>query len=825
MADFTLVQTNFTAGEVSPRMLGRVDVERYKNGAQEIYNCLPLIHGGCKSTQMLRYNGDAKNADRVCRLIRFEFSKTEANILEFGHQYIRFWNQDRSQVMDSGSPYEITTVYDETELFEIEYIGGADTIFLFHESHPIQRLRRFGDTNWVIDEAPFDPAPFTEQGHTISETLTLSAATVGTGRTFTAGAAAFLEADVGRRIVANGGVALITGYTSTTVVTCTIETAFEATSFAADAWTITGTPQAVLTPSANGTVGESITLELATGTIYGDRLSINDNAYDSGASSPPTFDFQTTLTHGFSVTDIVQIEGMLPEAWNGTYEVVALANYLSGGDDFQVNGAPDPGAYTRLGTVRQVTASASVDGFRSVDVGSFININGGLIEITGVTSASQIDGTIRQAMTSDVGAQAGAWVLKQSVWNSTNGYPRCGCFFQQRLVVGGSPAFPHTIALSRVGEYLTFELGLLDDDAFMYTLDATEFDPILHLIKIKSNIVALTSGKEFTLTGGIEAPITPSNVQVGDPTDFGCNDVRPARVANELVFVNRTGKKMRALGYRFEADTFTSPDLTKLSEHITGDGLSDMTYQQEPESIIWALRADGALVTLSIDRDEGVVAWARQLTATGHAFESVEAIPNDNGVDEVWVSVKRVINGSTVRTIESFDVEAPYGLESAISGTDGSGVTTITGLDHLEGETVDVVADGVILDQEVVASGQITIERAALAWFVGLPRRGYIKTLNPEVITQLGSAQGNNIRIANTTLRMLESTCADINGQYVDFRTFGSGLLDQAPPTFTGDIDVSNLGWYVNAFNTIAQPNALPFHVLAVIMKLEANQS
>ncbi len=809
MAKATIVQTNFTAGEVSPRMLGRVDVERYKNGVAEMYNMLPLIHGGAKNTPMRRYNGDAKYSNRTCRLIRFEFSKTEANMLEFGHQYIRFWNQDRSQVMDGGSPYEITTVYDEAELFDIEYIGGADTVFLFHENHPVQRLRRFANDDWVIDDAPFAPQPFSEQGLTPAQTLSLSLATVGSGRTFTAGGATFLESDVGRTISSGGGVALITGYTSTTVVTCTISTAFDSTSIAASAWTIEDTPQAVCTPSKNGAIGETIILALSTGIVYGTEQSIDSSSWSANVTT-----YTLVSNHGWSAGNIVRLQGNVPLVHNGTYEI----DNVPASDEIDVISA-DPGTLTTKGTAQLVTPSTSTNGWRSGDVGSFVQINGGLIEITAYTNATSVTGIVRQAMTSAVGAQAGAWVLNQPIWNSTNGYPRTGAFFQQRLVVGGSPAFPHTIAASRTGEYLNFELGTNDDEAFLYTLDVAEYDPILHLKRIKNQLIALTSGNEFTLTGGVEAPMTPTNVQVDDPSDYGSNGVRPVRVGNELVFVNRTGKKLRAMGYQFQRDAFESPDLTKLSEHITGDGITDMAYQQEPESIIWAVRSDGAMVTLSIDRDEGVVAWARQLPATGHSFESVEAIPNDSGIDEAWC----VVNTGSNRYIESFDADAPYGLASAISGTSGSGTATITGLDHLDGETVDVVADGVVMNQAVVASGQITLARNAFAWFVGLPQRGYIKTLNPEIITQAGSAQGNNIRIFHTTLRCLESVAAIINNQYKDLRQFGSSLLDQAPPTFTGDIDVANLGWFKNGYNTIEQANALPLHLLAIIMQMTVN--
>jgi hypothetical protein len=422
-------------------------------------------------------------------------------------------------------------------------------------------------------------------------------------------------------------------------------------------------------------------------------------------------------------------------------------------------------------------------------------------------------------MTSDAAAQAGSWVLNQSIWNAANGYPRCGTFFQQSLVVGGSPQFPHTIAKSRTGEYLNFELGVLDDDAFIYTLDVDEYDPILHLNKVKNQLLVLTSGSEFTLTGGVEAPMTPTNVQVTNPSDYGSNTVRPVRVDNELVFANRTGKKFRSLGYQITQDSFNSPDLTKLSEHITGDGVVDMTYQQEPESIIWAVRDDGVIVTLCIDRTEGILAWCRQLPTTGTTYESVEVIPNESGDDEVWC----VVNTGSNRYIESWDADNQYGLASAISGTTGTPTATWSGLDHLEGETVEAVADGVIETGLVVSSGQVTLDDTASEVYIGLPSHGYVKTLNPEFFTQGGSAQGNNVRIGNINIQVLNTFALLIDDQYRDERTFGSELLDQAPPEFTGLMEVFRQGWQKRGFITIEQPNALPVHILAIILQMTVN--
>jgi len=813
VANANLVQTNFTAGEISPKLFGRYDVERYKNAVAEMYGFVPQIQGGAKSTPMRRYNATAKHADKPCRLIKFEFSKSESNMLEFGHNYIRFFNQDRTQVMDGLNPYEIATVYDETELFDIEYVGGADTIFLFHENHPVQRLRRFENDNWSIENTPFSPEPFFEQGLNPAETLTLSAATVGAGRTFTAGGASFLSADVGRRITYLNGVALITGYTSPTVVTCTIETAFDSTSIAASVWTITGAPQAVCTPSTNGSIGETIQLQLSTGTIYGTRLTLDAAVFD-GVAVPPEIDFSTVANHGYSAANTVQIEGCTPVEYNGFYELVSAST-----DIFSVNYAPDPGAISAYGTVRSVATGTAANGWRAGDVGAFIQINGGLMEITAYNSTSSVDAIVRQVMSSDAAAQAGAWTLNQSIWNAANGYPRCGTFFQQSLVVGGSPAYPHSVAKSRTSEYLNFELGVLDDDAFLYTLDVDEYDPILHMSKVKSQLLVLTSGSEFTLTGGVESPMTPTNVQVANPSDYGCNTVRPVRVDNELVFSNRTGRKIRGLGYQITRDSFSSPDLVKLSEHITGDGVVDMTYQQEPESILWAVREDGVMVTSCIDREEGILAWCRQVPTAGTTYESVESMPNADGVDEVWC----VVNTGTTRYIESFDPASVYGLASAISATTGTPTDTWSGLNHLEGETVEVVADAIIVPSVVVSSGQVVIARVASEVSIGLPSRGYIKTLSPEFFTQSGSAQGNNVRIAKISIQVLNTFALNINDQYIDYRSFGDSLLDLPPPVYTGIFDVLNQGWQERGYISIEQPNALPVHVLSIILQLTVN--
>ena len=137
-----LIQNNFTAGEISPKMYGRSDINRYNNGLRQLENMLPEIQGGAKSTSGWRFVEEVKDSTKEVRLIRFEFSQTESMIIEIGDLYMRFYDQDGTQVQDGGSPFEIVTIFTEAQLFEIEFTASADTIFFFHENIFPQRLQR-----------------------------------------------------------------------------------------------------------------------------------------------------------------------------------------------------------------------------------------------------------------------------------------------------------------------------------------------------------------------------------------------------------------------------------------------------------------------------------------------------------------------------------------------------------------------------------------------------------------------------------------------------------------------------------------------------------
>lgn len=533
----------------------------------------------------------------------------------------------------------------------------------------------------------------------------------------------FLAADVGRDIVAASGLATITGFTSTSIITATIRQAFAATQSSTGSWQILGSPQTTCTPSAVGPVGATITLTLAAA------------------------------------------------------------------------------------------------GWRVEDVGKFVRINGGLCRITVFTTNVLVSATVQVVLSSAVAAQALAWTLEATMWGGVYGYPRCGEFYQSRLWLAGSPGFPQSFWGSIIGEYFNFQDGVLDDQALGYTLASGEYNAIAHLVEA-TGLLALTYGGEFSIRGGQEKPLTPTNIQVNRQSKYGACRVPPVAIAGEIYFTQRAGRKIRALApNQFDSSKYGSPDMSVLSEHVTESGIVDMAFQQEPAGVLYAVRADGQLAALTIDRDQDVIGWTRQRTNGG--YESVATIPTATG-DATFLLVNRVINGVLVRYVEMFD-ESLH-TDAALTGTSAAGSTVWTGLGHLEGRTVRVKGDGVLLASRVVIGGSITVERACKTIEVGLNYITTVIDLTPEVSGQGGSSAGANMSINQAAVRLRGTIGCTINYQQVPFKALGIEVLDQAPVPFTGLKFAGNLGWSRgNAQVIIQQTDPYPFHLLSVSKTLTIN--
>jgi hypothetical protein len=335
-------------------------------------------------------------------------------------------------------------------------------------------------------------------------------------------------------------------------------------------------------------------------------------------------------------------------------------------------------------------------------------------------------------------------------------------------------------------------------------------------------LVVFTNLAEFSVRGGSDdLAITPTNVSVKRQSAYGANDVAPVPVGDEIFFMQRAGRKARAMSpNQFNSDKYGSPDMSALSEHITESGIVDQSYAQEPDSLLYQARADGQLAVLTIERDQDVIAWTRW--RTDGAIESVCTVPGPEG-DVLFAVVNRIVQGAPVRMVERYS-EALQ-TDSALLGSSEAGATTWTGFDHLEGRTVTVKGDGVALQDRVVTGGAITTERAVYELEAGLKYVSTIVTLTPELAGAMGSSAAAAYSIHEIAVKLRDTIGCSINYQEIPFRQFGSGVLDQAPAPFTGIKVAGNLGWGNGVAKTIIQQNLpYPMHVLSVATKLTINE-
>ena len=400
-------------------------------------------------------------------------------------------------------------------------------------------------------------------------------------------------------------------------------------------------------------------------------------------------------------------------------------------------------------------------------------------------------------------------------------YPRCVTFFEERLYWAGTDNKPQTIWASKSGDFLNMNQGTgLDDESLAFTL-ATDDVNVIRWMKASDVLLVGTVGGEFKLHGSGN-PVTPSNVRVVQETKYGSSTVTPITSGRAVLFNQRATKKIRQMIFDLNVEGFVAPDLTILAEDITGGGLTHMAYQQEPDSIVWAVREDGVLLGLTYQRDQQVVAWHQHpVGGVDTEVESLAVIPSADGKsDELWASIKRTIAGGTVRTIEYLN-DSIY-VDSGLLYS-GSPTATLSGLDHLEGQTVQVLGDGSVFPSQTVSGGSITLSDTVSTASVGLAYSTELVTLPPELPQADGSSFGKKKSWNRIILNLYQTLGMAVNGKQLVFRT-GGDPMDSAPPLFTGQFDITNLGWKESdASITITQEQPLGMTLISLTGELSVN--
>lgn len=481
-----------------------------------------------------------------------------------------------------------------------------------------------------------------------------------------------------------------------------------------------------------------------------------------------------------------------------------------------------------------VTASATTGinddtGFQTTDVNRLIRWkdpagNWTWLKITARSSTTVVTATISGDNASATTATAN-WRLGS--WSDTTGYPRTVTFFQDRLCFGGEPS--QRIDMSSTGDYENFrptapDETVVGDDAIGITLNANNVNVIRWLADDEKALICGTVGGEWLVRAStLGETVTPDNVQATSSTKFGSANVQALRIDVATLFVQRAGFNIRENAYVFEADGFRSPNLSLHASEVTrstAGGITRLAYQQEPDSIVWCLRADGSLVGLSYERDQDVVGFhlhplggfSNSAQTAAPVVESIATIPaSDGSRDELWLAVQRYINGATVRTIEYMkpplgendDQEDAFYVDAGLT-YDGSAVTTVTGATHLIGQTVRLLVNGASHPDKVVDSnGEVALDVAGSVVQLGLPYTSTLETMNLEAGAADGTAQTRTKRINKVFMRFhrtLGGKAGDSDTSLDDipdtnFRNPATAM-GSPPPLFSGDAEISWTGGY-----------------------------
>jgi hypothetical protein len=469
---------------------------------------------------------------------------------------------------------------------------------------------------------------------------------------------------------------------------------------------------------------------------------------------------------------------------------------------------------TASATTGTITLTASADVFVNDHIGTRVRLAKKEVEITGVTSP-----TVATALVKEVAGLVDTAATKdweEQTYSSVHGWPVSVVFHQDRLVIGGTRDLPNRLWMSKSSDLFNFDLGEgLDDESIEFAILSDQVNAIRSLFS-SGHLQVFTSGAEWMVTG---EPMTPETIQLKRQTRIGSpidRYVPPRNVDGATLFVSRDGQQLCEFLFADVEQAYQSNDLAMLCKHLINRPI-DQDYDSY-NRIFYMVMGDGTMGALSVYRAEKISAWT--VLDTQGLFKAVANVGTD-----VYVLVER--NGQTL--IECFDDQ--LSTDGGLYGEDIDGSLIWSGLSHLDGMMVKLVANGAVLHDKPVVSGQVTLDLEVTSLEVGLAYTHILEPLPPSPQATGNASQGGKVRLVSLTIRLKDTQALTLDvgrgPKDVAFKRFGSfGILDHAPEPFTGDITVRALGWRSNGTQNlwrIEQDTPLPFSVLSLVEELTAN--
>ena len=579
-----------------------------------------------------------------------------------------------------------------------------------------------------------------------------------------------------------------------------------------------------------------------------------------------TFQITTTNTNGVLGTPITfKLEGQETK-WTGTLNAVKkilkkdrtrVTLKAHGHTPFTTGGSsPDIGVIYRV-NVLGGTDREKIKGIRWTS-----------IKITSVVDTSTALGTLQEdTVLSD--SQTVEW--NAGVFNTTNGYPRDVSIYQQRLVFAGTKKYPATIWFSKTADFFNFAssellgsstgnidptgaiiLGeqILDDNALTFTIDSDTVDKIQWLSE-GTKLAIGTTGGVFTIYGSEnDLTLTPFNFTIRKESAYPAGSADAIQIGQRMIYVQQNERKLREMATAGQQqEEYGAMDLTLRSEDITYSGVKELTYQEQPFSVVWGRLGNGKLIALTHEKSLNMYAWSTHTLGGTHTdatngnqakVESIVTIPEDNR-SQTWMIVKRRVNDNDVRQIEYMSryhdaqevaqVDAHY-VDSGLKTYNSSAFTSASGYGHLEGQTLSVLGDGAIQPDQVVASGNIGSTTALISSNTVVAGLGYTSELVTLPMT-MGDGGGSfvigNKRMIKINMKMLNSLGLEFSmeGQTYEeviFRNPSEDKYGNMVPLFSGNKEMAPIARSFESEGVSFRCNQpFPFTILYVAQQFEVN--
>lgn len=723
------MQRSFSSGEIAPSLQSRADLSAYTTGLNLCENFIVKAQGGAVSRPGLRYSDEVGDSAKVARLIPFSVGVEETYILVFEDLTLRFI-QDGAYVMFSGSPYEIVTTYTEAMLFDLDY-SQEDNVMTIVSAQVPQTLTRTTATSWALSAIDFSeassvPYPILANSYLTGSTVTnitqANPAVVTTALSF--------GPITGSPVDMSGVVGMTEVNGRSFTITKLTATTFELNgedSTGHTAYASAGTATAIGKISTTGT-------PVGAATVTNRYIVTQFNADGIESFASDTLEITTAeLTNTFAVRIGISALYASSGNWHRIYKSVSPHTdvfawigdtYTGIFDDFNI--APD-------------------ENFQKSDY----------YEPFGVSDN-----------------------------------PAAVAVYQQRMVFGGGSSYARRLNFSKVGDYNSMNSSPIsrDDDSIELLISSGVVNQIRHIIPLDS-LVVLTSGGEWVIGDGRDRVLTPSTISARQESYSGASKIKPVVVNNTILFGQEKGKKIREFSYNTVGGDHINGDISLTAEHLFKTrSVVSMAYAAEPYGVLWCVMDDGVMLGLTYQKEHQVLAWHKHVT--NGSFESV-AVITENDRDSVYVTVKRTINGATKRYIERLEereetlAEDCFYVDSGLS-YDGSAATVFSGLGHLEGEGVSILADGYEVTGKTVTGGSVTLDRAASKVHIGLVYTPAMETLDIDSGQLSGGLKSKSLSVSKVVIEVEDSRGGWV-GARQDPETSGSTTYREIKPRFISD--------------------------------------